>query len=187
MRDIAMLEKGELVFTVNQRSNKKKAMLILKKMTHPNRYIWQIDFTDGTFIKTTAIHSFFVQGKWKKTNGIRLGQSITTFDEYGSILSKVVKASFQIKETETVFNLVVQTEFTFLANGCLVHSFTYFRTIRKFLWALSLAIFSPSHTIKSGMHSLRQVVFQDSTAYASHNHSCQSWSTARLDGFIPMK
>jgi hypothetical protein len=45
-----------------------------------------------------------------------------------------VVASSLTTEVEEVFNLIVEGEFSFVANGVVAHSFSYFRALRILWW-----------------------------------------------------
>lgn len=135
MKDISELQVGEYVLSIDQKDNTKRVGKILKKPKYYNRKIWLLEFVDGSFLRTTSEHTFSVNGKWKKASEIGSGEDILSSNN-GLVEEKGVKISRQTTETEDVYNIIVDGNFTFIADGVLAHSFTYFRGSRIFLWSI---------------------------------------------------
>ncbi len=135
-KDISTIQAGDLVYSKNRNSEKLTAKPVLKVRTHQHKRIWELTLEGGTSIRTTSVHSFHVDGKWKKASQLIVGDQITYFDSYGTILINTIKASYETKEVEDVFNLVIKDNYNFIADGGFVHSFSYFRNINVILWRL---------------------------------------------------
>lgn len=136
LRDISELKIGDHVISYNKKGHKKTTRKILKAMSYKNTNIWQLELANKSSIRTTSIHSFLSCGQWKKAKDICKGSTIMQLKEDGSLEEAVIVASYKTKDVETVYNIIVEGDFSFLADGALVHSFTYFRGVRELLWSL---------------------------------------------------
>jgi hypothetical protein len=132
--DIAQLSKGDLVLAVDIRTGQIRKRKILKIAIHGANRIWVLRFSDGSAIRTTAVHSFLVKGSWKKASQIREGDTLAVSSPHG--LSDItVVASEATESVETVYNLIVDGDFNFIADGILAHSFTYLRALKVAIWS----------------------------------------------------
>jgi hypothetical protein len=151
-RDITAIRSGELVSAVDTRTGIVISRQVLKVRRYSSRRIWNVTFEDGHQVRTTSVHSFRVGNDWKIASRIRPGDEIFTYSSQGAIQRKVVARSQQTNEVEDVYNLIVDGEFTFVAAGALVHSFTHFRQVRMLLWrvftsGLGQFNFSPARAV----------------------------------------
>lgn len=131
---ISLLKKGDLVATAND-NNKIQIEKILKINLYKNKQLWEIVFTDGESLKTTHSHSFFNGTDWLKASEITTGD-LMYFYEKGNFKKKEVGVSSKLPIVEDVYNIIVDKNYTFIANGMLSHSFTYFRNYRKLYWSI---------------------------------------------------
>lgn len=134
-RDISGLQKGDFVIAMNRQSGEKQIRKILKKLTHRNRKIWRLEFSDGSSVSATAVHSFSINGKWKKATEIKSGDIIVSYGADGGFSQKTVTVSTETSESADVYNLIVEGDFNFVAGGVIAHSFTYFKTVRALAWS----------------------------------------------------
>lgn len=135
-QDISVLKVDDDVISYSKKEHKAATRKILKTVSCDNTTIWQIDLANGKSIRTTPIHSFLSCGQWEKAQDICKGFSIMQVKEDGSLEEAIVIASYETKDVETVYNIVVDVDYSFSADGALVHSFTYFRGIRELAWSL---------------------------------------------------
>jgi len=105
---------------------------VIEKVSHQASKIWCIYLSSGSLIRTTATHSFKSNGTWKKASQLASGDLLV--NSQGNEIT--VLKSYKSKDIEPVYNLIVEDNFTFIAEDTLVHSFTYFRTIRSFYWSI---------------------------------------------------
>lgn len=136
--DISLIRAGDSVCSFDDRQNVLVTKRVLKVRKHKQQKIWKIGFTDGHQIRTTAIHSFRVQGKWKKARDIEKGDIMLCINSKGKFISRSVSHSNLSNDAEDVFNLIVEGPFTFIANGSIANSFSYFRGFRKLAWTFYL-------------------------------------------------
>lgn len=134
--DIATLQEGEQVVSVDPWSMTLTTARILKTHVHRDSIIWRLGFEDGTSIRTTAVHAFRVDGRWRRALAVQPGDRLTVCDPSGHFTTKTIAHAWETSERAQVYNLIVEGGFQFLADGLVVHSFSYFRTIRVWGWSL---------------------------------------------------
>jgi len=139
-QDITNIKKGDYVLSLDTVKRETYPRKVLKIKSHANNNIWSIRFEDGSYIKTTSVHSFNIEGKWKKASNIKPGDMLSSFDSSKGAIERIVELSTTTDEVEEVYNLIVQGNYNFIADGAIAHSFTYFKTIRALGWALRSSI-----------------------------------------------
>lgn len=113
---------------------------ILRIVEYHKRQIWEIDTLNGEKLRTTHSHSFWSKGAWHRASEIKPGDTLATIDQDGSITNCQVVMSRPLDQWEDVFKIVVDKNFTMIADGFLAHSFTNFRSLQILYWkALRLA------------------------------------------------
>lgn len=133
VRDISAIRQEEAVVSVDVASGARTISRVLKVRTHLQRRLWRLTFADGQRIVTTSVHSFLVGGEWRIARKIVSGDAVTMSDQTG-VAARVVTASTAAAEVADVYNLIVGGTFTFIADGAIVHSFTYCRKLRMVAW-----------------------------------------------------
>lgn len=74
--DIAAAKEGDLVLTFDVTHSALSPQRIVKVYRHRRRRIWEITFTDGHQVRTTAIHSFHIAQDWKRAREIGAGDTL---------------------------------------------------------------------------------------------------------------
>lgn len=134
LKDISTLSTGDIVYAVSSSSGEFVLRAIMKVNSYANRKILQVSLNDGTQIRATATHSFQTGKKWKRADQLNVGDQVCHYDEAkGSIMKSVTAVQFA-SESEDVFNIIVDGDFNFIADGALAHSFTYMKGIRMSAW-----------------------------------------------------
>jgi hypothetical protein len=136
-RDIGSLEAGDLVVALDVGAKESKPRKILRKVGHGNTRLWQICFCDGSALRTTSAHSFLSKNGWMLARRIKEGDVVITITEEMVQEPKVVHISAPTDSCAAVFNLIVEDDFTFIADGVVAHSFTHLRWLRCQLWRLA--------------------------------------------------
>lgn len=134
-RAIAQLSPGDLVMSVPTGRGESRPRRILRNAVHTNCSVWQIDLAQGGVVRTTANHSFSVNGRWRRADALRPGDQLDFLQE-GRLAKRTVALSRATNERVVVYNLIVEKEFAFVANGAVVHSFTRLRWLRILLWSM---------------------------------------------------
>ncbi|MBI1830116.1 MAG: hypothetical protein HYR84_01540 [Planctomycetes bacterium] len=138
--DIAAAKAGDLVLAFDPVKHILRPQRILRVDRTRHAGIWEIDFDDGTKLRTTGHHSFLVGGKWQQADAVIKGDVLATVDAAGSVRPRRVLRCGPTATVEEVFNLVVEGDFTFVADGVVAHSFTHFRALRMFGWLVYAAL-----------------------------------------------
>jgi len=124
---ISHLKKGDRIVSYDHTTDAAVIRHIEKQQRHQTAIIWEVSVTESVDpICTTRIHSFLTNRGWKRTNQLKVGDILTTFGREKSVVSSIIETT----RVEPVFNLIAEGEYTFIAQGCVVHSFTYFRNFR---------------------------------------------------------
>ena len=134
--DIAAVKEGDHVLAFDPRQAALRTRRILKVCKHEQSRIWEIGFTDGSRIRTTAIHSFRVAGTWKQARHVGECDDVCGLDASGQMATRQVASSSPTTNVEEVFNLIVEGEFSFVADGVVAHSFSYFKALRVLWWTV---------------------------------------------------
>lgn len=126
-KSISDLREGDRIVSYNSSTGTTTVRSIRKQKKHHPAIIWEIHLIGvNDPICTTKSHSFLTNRGWQRTNTLRKGDAITTTGEHEAIVASVVKT----ERVEPVFNLLTDVDHTFVVAGCVVHNFTYFRTVR---------------------------------------------------------
>lgn len=140
--DIAAVREGDFVTALDSHRRVAKSRRVLRVLKHNHCRIWCIRFADGQVMRTTAIHCFLVGTSWVQARYLREGHLVSTVSSSGEVAFRRVLQSISTDEVEDVYNLVVEDNFTFLAEGAVAHSFTHFRSFRTSYWKIRLALAS---------------------------------------------
>lgn len=133
-KDISLLNKGDHVVSIDS-DNKHHISRVLKVKVHSNERLWLIKFSDGSCLKTTSNHAFFTKNGWVESQNLISGSDIFSSNSK-KITQKKVTFSSEIQESDDVYNLYVENNFNFVANGMIAHSFSKFRQVRIFIWSI---------------------------------------------------
>jgi hypothetical protein len=138
--DIASAESGDLVFAFDRQRNVLHSQRVLRVCRYKRQDLWKIEFADGTRLRTTGHHCFCASGNWKKARNIETGDLLSCLNVAGNVETRRVTSSSQLSETAVVYNIIVEGNFTFVADGVIAHSFTEFRSLRTFAWRITTAL-----------------------------------------------
>jgi hypothetical protein len=93
--------------------------------------LWRIRWSgEAPPVTTTAHHAFRTQRGWIRSGRLRPGDRVRRLACSGAWEWAEVRAAGPVDATADVFNLIVERDLTFVAAGCLVHSFAYARAPR---------------------------------------------------------
>lgn len=136
--DISKLTKGDFVVSVDNNNNYHQS-LVFNVKHHIRKRLWLIEFTDGSAIKTTCNHTFYNGQTWVKSHKLVNGDKLF-YSQGNSLTKKTVATSSETSQIEDVYNIYVEKNYNFIADGMLVHSFSKFRVVRIILWSAYLSI-----------------------------------------------
>lgn len=128
--DIISLRAGDLVMSFNRMTGTFSSNSIIKVQTYSRRKLWKIILDNGESISTTASHSFSVDGRWVPAKSIRAGDKLQYRVNNGHLHIKTVIQSLQCEDIDDVYNLIVENNYSYIAEGAICHSFTFFRPLR---------------------------------------------------------
>lgn len=143
-KSISELGKGDQIVSYNSSTGKINVRSVRKQKKHHPAIIWEI-YLIGVKdpISTTKAHSFLTKRGWQRTNKLRHGDEITTTGQHAAIVASVVKT----ERVEPVFNLLTDVDHTFVAGGCVVHNFTYFRRARVWWYKATMLSYKTLYSL----------------------------------------
>jgi len=151
--DIATVREGDFVTALDPDRQVVESRRVSRVLKHNGCRIWCIRFADGQLVRTTAIHSFLVGANWVQARHLRCGDLVSAVSSSGEVVLHRVSQSIRTNEVEDVYNLIVEDNFTFLAEGLVAHSFTHFRSLRSLYWKTRTALVSYWHALSGGFDS----------------------------------
>lgn len=134
--DIACVTNTDHVLAFDPMQNALRSRRVIAVRKYQKRRIWQITLANENQIRVTSVHSFLVAGGWKQTRKLIVGDLVSCIDELGNMSTHTVAKVEATSEIEDVFNLIVDGDFSFVASGAIVHSFTYCRRLRMMVWSV---------------------------------------------------
>jgi hypothetical protein len=138
--DIAAVRRGDLVYSVDPQGRVRIPRQVLRTIRRSDRQIWCLTLVGGHQIRTTATHSMRVGTQWIQACAVRPDDEVVVCDDGGRLGAGVVELSKPAGIVVDVYTLTVEGEFTFVADGFVVHCFTRFRRMRVFAWSVAAAL-----------------------------------------------
>lgn len=128
---IEELRPGDLV--VSYKDGAMSTQPVLRLRLVPLRSIVKIHLR-GRFapIRTTRSHSFSTVRGWVTAKDLEAGDCVHVFERDTLHTAKVTSIE-STPEYCDVYSLITASTHTFIADGAVVHNFTYFRALRTFL------------------------------------------------------
>lgn len=134
LRNIETLNVGDKVKAFDKKKSSLITRKIIKKKEYsPQRILEVVLQNRGKTISTTQTHSFLTNTGWKKAGMLVKGQKIFSLDEDFKIIENLIDDVIKTNQYEPVFNIIVEGEHTFIAEGMITHSYSYFRDFRSWL------------------------------------------------------
>lgn len=138
-KSIEDFSNGEKVLSFDGKSTSLNPQNVLYKKIHEQIEIWKVETKSSlTAICTTSNHNFCTDKGWKKTSKLKSGDLLIAADVKGNIYLNEVVSVEKTRDYAKVYNLVVDGPNTFVVEGSVVHSFSYFRMLRG-LWVNSVS------------------------------------------------
>ena len=106
---------------------------VIKRLDHAHSTLWRVVFDDGAVLRVTRGHSLRAETGWKRADALVPGDNVQALKE-GRLAKRSVIEVAELSESEPVYNLVVERDFTFIPEGVVVHSFTRCRTAQVAFW-----------------------------------------------------
>ena len=109
---------------------------IIKKSQHEEMPVFRLFHEHSTVpVRVAADHTFLTNSGWKRAHELKINDEI-----YFILNGKYTTSKFCYLEGEegldTLYNIIVAGDFTFIVDGCVVHSFSYFRRLRTLAYRI---------------------------------------------------
>lgn len=113
---------------------------VLRAKTYGKSEIREIRNTTGAVMfRATGSHSVLTKAGWKRVDQLQKGDIVVSYEEGNEAQLTEIGLNTKVGTEETVYNLVVDGEFTFLVKGCAAHSFTHARGLQVAIWRAKAA------------------------------------------------
>ena len=128
--NIESIAKGDKVLSLGNRGDIREA-IVLNLNKFSSSPITIIRTESGIEpIRATKSHSFKTERGWLRVDEIRIGDKIWNVDNNSQIKYRSVADIEHDTSIEPVFNILVEKDYTFVTQGGIAHSFSYFRALR---------------------------------------------------------
>lgn len=125
-RPISELRAGDEVLSRDP-SGRVSSVRVRRHLMHPPALLWEVCVAGRNEpILATRSHSFRTTHGWRRASTLGAGDVLVGQDGSPFIVT-AVRASERV---DHVYNIHVEGDGSFVADGCVVHSFTYFRALR---------------------------------------------------------
>lgn len=146
MKSIAEIEAGEMVVAYGT-DGALSSQKVLKRKNHGPTQILRVVTDDGKYLRVTGGHSVLTSAGWRRINQLQPDDILLSMVD--GVLTKNVVLTIEVEANcEPVYNLIVDGDYTFLPEGCIAHSFTYFRTPRIWFSRFWHSLSRPARQLK---------------------------------------
>jgi len=129
-RSIASIQPGEVVTSYKKDTSTTCLAIVTARLDHSPSVIWQIQTADqATPLRSTAIHAYLTSRGWIQACQLLPGDELLGAGPSGQHTTTVTTVT-ETNTMETVHNLITTGEHNFIADGFVVHNFTYLRVPR---------------------------------------------------------
>ena len=129
-KNIEEISKDELVISFNTNSEISVSKVFRKLEFTPRKIFTVITKSPDFIVKATKNHAIYTNRGWVQIQKLKIGDYIMKISENKKIEKYEVKEILDSEKWEPVYNLIVSEDFSFIADGCIAHSFSYFRKLR---------------------------------------------------------
>ncbi len=125
---------GKIVLSLDTNSRLVPAK-ITRMVSHrrPHPILRVVSVHEDLSFFATKRHPVRTQRGWVRIKSLQPGDVLSYVTEKGEVRSHEVARVEKTERVEPVYNLIVDGDHTFLVQGCVAHSFVYFRRLRTFL------------------------------------------------------
>lgn len=130
-QSIARISNGDMVMVYNLKTGKSEPQPVTNVKQHQLCKICNVWTEDGNKLRVTKTHALQTDQGWKRVNQLKTGDILNRISSTG-VLEKVSVVKIATEQNpENVYNLIVAENYTFIADGFVASSFSYFRETRK--------------------------------------------------------
>lgn len=137
------LRVGDAVLSYTQ-DGRVASTAVTKRKVHRGTRLWRIVDSEGEIVEATGNHLFLTQRGWIQARCLVIGDRLSKVRADLTIKSAAIADIHRGRAVSAVYNLHTDAEFNFIVEGCIVHTFSHFRTLRvalqKFLNGLKRMI-----------------------------------------------
>ena len=132
-RQISSIDAGDQVISFNQGDSAPCISTVTQRLDHSKAILWEIHTTANSEpFRCTAIHAYLTTRGWVQARQLRTGDELLGLNLQGTFRAKVTDVT-ESNKFEVVHNLYTTGAHNFIADGFVVHNFSYFRDLRT-LW-----------------------------------------------------
>ena len=128
---IDQISANDIVLAVSGESEFEEAK-VSKVIVHPPQNVINVE-TSHASIDVTDIHAIKTERGWIRAGKAKVGENLVHLTSEGDSKVSEIKSIKNNGKVEPVYNLIVEKHYTFVVDGCLAHSFSYFRQTRIIL------------------------------------------------------
>jgi hypothetical protein len=129
-REVQDIQAGELIVSYDPASGRLAARTVSRRHDHAEGRLWHIvTCRDPRPIAVTRWHSFLTHRGWVWAWRLRAGEELVS----GTGRPSVVRSVIRTAHVSPVYNLTTQREHTFIADGFVVHNYSFFRRTRSWM------------------------------------------------------
>ena len=129
-REVQDIQAGESILSYDPASGRLVARAVSRRHDHAEGRLWHIVTSrDRRPIAVTRWHSFLTHRGWVWAWRLRAGEELIS----GTGRPSVVRSVMRTAHSSPVYNLTTQREHTFIADGFVVHNYSFFRQTRSWM------------------------------------------------------
>ena len=114
VKSIEDIKVGDIVKSFDVGTSSIVDSKVTKTYVHSDRYYMILNGT----IKTTSVHPFYTDGKWREAGSLSIGDKILHVDGVEHTIETIELSN----EPVTVYNIEVENTHNYFAEGYLVHN-----------------------------------------------------------------
>lgn len=129
-REVQDIQAGELILSYDPASGRLAPRTVSRRHDHAEGRLWHIVTSrDPRPIAVTRWHSFLTHRGWVWAWRLRPGEELVSGTGQPSVVRSVIRTA----RSSPVYNLTTQREHTFIADGFVVHNYSFFRQTRSWM------------------------------------------------------
>ncbi len=128
---IEHIKRGTAVITFDEAGNR-VVERVVRTVSHESGTVYDVTFRGTSrVLSVTGMHPILSPGGWKRVRALGVGDLVLVVDDNGIPKVEVVQKVSAGEVRQSLHHLVVGGCNTYVANGCVAHSFVRFRRLRS--------------------------------------------------------
>ena len=136
LKRVGDIDVGDAVLAYDAKRGNTRAQRVLAKHCFKKRKLVEFTTGGGVTVRSSQDHAFWVDGRWIRAVSVPVGGELIRSTAGGNMMRDMVRVVSLVTEPEDVFKLVVNRDFTMLAESVVSHSFTRWRALQGMYWLL---------------------------------------------------